>query len=317
MKKNSLVTTGRGLSLSQAQSISNLCNQRCVEISNRLNSVNSCGKYIMHTSANSVTPEKLYTVHGNPLPDNIIELLDDKAKYHACQAFLMENIKAKADMLKDLKKETADVSSIELPERPKQYSALGKMLTEVNEDYGWSQLTVAEINEFIEAEAYAAHIGQFIHENSILDNLRKELPLLPAIEWMEVKTGEKTPVHIDKNHDPEHLHNIHETLATKHREYEKVVNYYKAKVKNLTTTENARIAKHNADAQNDVDKLNRELMAEYDIKYRTASEEIRKIQMEFEIDRQKRINEVSKMKINIDSRFQAVIDLFLKDLKEE
>lgn len=317
MKKNSLVTTGKGLSMSQAQSISNLCNQRCVEITNKFNAVNSCGKYIMHTSANGMTNEKLFTVHCNPLPDNTIELLDEKAMYHACQAYLMENIKAKADVLKELKKEVADISSIEIPDRPKQYSALAKMLTEVNEDYGWSQLTVAEINEYIEAEAYAAHIGQFIHENSILDKLRKELPLLPAIEWMEVKTGEKTPVYIQENHNSEYLHNIHETLATKHREYEKVVNYYKAKVKNITTVENARIARHNADVQSEADKLNRDLNAEYDIKYREASEKIREIQMNFEVKRQERIKEVSSLKINIDPRFQKVIDLFLKDLKEE
>ena len=44
MKKNSLAKTG--LSLSQAQSISNLCNQRAGEINNILTNVNNYSKKV-------------------------------------------------------------------------------------------------------------------------------------------------------------------------------------------------------------------------------------------------------------------------------
>ncbi len=47
-----------------------------------------------------------------------------------------------------------------------------------------------------------------------------------------------------------------EELAAKHREFEQRVNYFKAMVKNLVTTRNAQIAKHNADIQNAAAKTN-------------------------------------------------------------
>ena len=92
MKKNSL-TPNKGLSLSQAQSISNLCNQRAREITANLAGINNFSKIV------DTGKKKLTIVNGKPLPENIIALLTEKAELHACQAFLMENIKLKEFLL--------------------------------------------------------------------------------------------------------------------------------------------------------------------------------------------------------------------------
>ena len=310
MKKHSLVPNN-GLSLSQAQSISNLCNQRAQEINKKFKSVSNYNKSV---ELNGLTR---MLQRSEKLPENTVELLQEKARLYACQAFLMENIKAKDLLLKAAKTVVADISHIAVPERPTYLKADKDTLEYVDEAWGWGQLSAKEINEFYEAEAYAAHIGQFIHEGSLLDNLRKTLPDTPAIEWITIKDGEKTPVDILVHHKPEELMKVHEELAAMHRKYEQRVNYFKAKVKNLVTAENARIAAHNNEIANEVAKQNALLQAEYDKQFGAYHDEVRKVRSEFEKERQKKISEIAAMRIQVDPRFQDVVDTFLKQLDEE
>ncbi len=309
--KNSL-TVNAGLSLSQAQSVSNLCNQRAREIDNQINGVNNCSKSVeIYRDGSSKMHQ---TVVGKPLPIDVVSLLKEKAKLHACQAFLMENMKAKESMLKQVKMECADISSVPVVPQPKliQY----KVLPNVDETFGWSQLSVAEYNEYLEEEAYASHIGQFIHKGGTLDNLRNELPNIPAIEWMNIKDGEKSPVIITTHHNAETLHKLHEELAALHRQHEQRVNYFKAKVKNLTTVENARIAKVNADEQSNAETINKNLSAEYTNQVKAYNESIKSLQADFEKERQDKIKEIAAMRIKVDQRFQDVVNGFLKGIPE-
>ena len=311
MKKNSL-TPNKGLSLSQAQSISNLCNQRAREISANLTGINNFSKTV-DTGSKTLT-----IVNGKEMPANITELLKEKAELHACQAFLMENIKAKDTLLNDAKREQPDFSDIEIPKRPlaELLDVRNKLLKEVDEEFGWSQLSVSEYNEYLEAEAFASHIGQFIHKDGTLDRLRNELPLIPPIEWMTIKDGEKTPVEIKTHHTTDGLLKVHEELAALHRQFEQRVNYFKAKVKNLTTEENARIAKVNADMQNEAEAINNKLNSEYDTAFKAYTEKIKSVKAEFEKVRQTKIKEIATMRIQVDSRFQKTIDIFLKQLPD-
>lgn len=307
MKKNSL-TPNKGLSLSQAQSISNLCNQRANEIEAKLAGVNNYGKSVeVSDGKKSTKTQNILT--PKPLPENVGALILEMATLHACQGFLMENMRAKDNMLQLWKKRSADISSIEFPERPQQIKP--SMYPIVSEDFGWEQLTEAEIAEFTEAEAFAAHIGLFIHKDGILARLRRELPSIPAVEWMTIVDGVKSPVSINVHHTSENLLQIHEELAAEHRKYEQRVNYFKAKVKNLTTEENARIAKLNADAQNDAEKQNKDAQQAFETAYRAVNEAMRTLQSEFEKERQAKIKEIASLRIGIDGRFQKVIDTFL------
>lgn len=308
MIKHSL-TTNKGLSLSQAQSISNLCNQRAIEIANKYNGANNYSKKI------TIGSEEHVLVKENKLPENIVELLKEKAELHACQSFLMENIKAKDDLLKRAKKEGADVSGVKYPEKPKYQEV--EYTPEVDEDFGWAQLTVDEYNEYLEANAYASHIGQFIHNDGVLSNLRKGFPNIPCIDWMEIETGKKTPVKINVHHTSDGLLKIHEELAGMHRDYEKRVNYFKSKVKNLTTEENARIAKLNADSQTNVTAINENLRATYESEHQKAVEAVKKIRADFEKARQEKIKEIAYMRIEVPTRFKKIVDTFMGQLKED
>lgn len=302
--KNSLAA--KGLSMSQAASISNLCNQRSKDITAQLADINNVSKEL-------VIGEETYTeVKGNPIPTNVVELLTAKARLSATQAFLMENIKAKDELINKIKYEGFQYD-VEAPVRPQTISEV--IPTEVDEDFGWDTLTVSEYNEFIEAEAYASHIGQFIHKGGKLDKLRAELPTIKTLEFMEIEVGKKTPLKISIHHTAAQLLTIHEELAALHRGYEQKVNYFKSKIKNAVTSTNAAVQKARGDIQARVNQQNLELANEYKLAYDKWLADQRKAQHEFEEKRQARIQDAVNLKIEVAERFQPVVDEFLNQLK--
>jgi hypothetical protein len=293
----------KGLSMSQAQSISNLCNQRALEIQRELDSYNVCSKSIV------VGRDSYSLVDAYPMPSAILELLKEKGRLHATQAFLMEAIKEKDSVMNRLISTSFDNSHIERPEFPEIPEPIE--LYDVSESWGWAQLSASEHSEYLEAEAMAAHLGQFIHNRGKLDKMRREVADLPSIEWMSVKDGERTPVRINKHHTSQELLATHEQIASAHRTYEQRVNYFKAKVKNLVSDENARIQKVNSD-----------LWAQYDATMDRESEirskafesyrnQVQKETADFNAAREEQVKATAALRISVDPRFQPVIDLFI------
>jgi hypothetical protein len=293
----------KGLSMSQAQSISNLCNQNAQEIQRELDSYNNCSK--------SITVEgQVYSLQdGAPMPDNILDLLKNKGDLHACQAFLMESIKSKDAELSRLKYSQPDLSHLVKPER--ELVDDYKIEDGVDESWGWSQLSDSLYAEYLQAEAMASHLGQFIHKSGKLTQLRKELPNTPSIEWFEVEQGKKTPVKVTKHHLAPVLMSIHEDIAEQHRVYEQKVNYFKAKVKNLVSDENARIQRVNADKAAEYLKLEKEAHEKYQLSMDAYNGEVLRLTMEFNSQRELDIKNTAALRINVDPRFQHVIDMFI------
>ena len=303
--KNSLAV--KGLSMSQAQSISNLCNQRSKDITAQLADINNVEKTL------TIGSDTYTETKGNPIPANVVELLTAKARLSATQAFLMENIKAKDELINEIKYEGFKYD-VEAPIRPTTISET--LPSEVDADFGMDQLTTAEYNEYLEAEAYASHIGQFIHKGGKLDRLRAELPTIKTLEFMDnIEAGKRTPLKISVHHTPAQLLTIHEELAALHRGYEQKVNYFKSKAKNAVTTENARIQKERGEIQARVNQQNSDLANAYKLAYEQWTAEQRKVQHEFEEKRQARIQDAVNLKINVAERFQDVVDEFLNQLK--
>lgn len=306
MRKNQL--RDKGLSMSQAQTISNLCNQAVRDIQMKLNMVNNAGKTIFY-QGNTHTMVQKY-----PMPDDIKWWLEKVGTYSACQGMLMGNIKTKDAMLNELKNKQF-IS--ETPEPVHPNLELYNSIQPVNEEWGWEQLTSAEIAEYIQSDGMAAHIGQFIHKGGKLDMLRQELPQIPSMDWFRVNqtTGETVPVTVTIHHTTEQLWKHHEELAAIHREHEQKVNYYKAKVKNLVTAENARIAAENGTKQAEVNQKNQGLMDIYVKAMEEYNGKVRVEREEWEQKRQQDIQKTAALRIEIPDSYQSVIDEFLP--KEE
>jgi len=297
----------KGLSMSQAQSISNLCNQNALEIQRELESYNNCSKSIVIDRQSYVMQE------ASVIPDNILEKLKIKGDLHACQAFLMEAIKGKDAEIERIQNTRPDFSHLVEPKR--QCATDYDVIHNVDESWGWSKLTDAEYSEYLQAEAMAAHLGQFIHKNGKLSSLRKELSNMPSIEWFNVEDGKKTPVKITKHHDSQSLMQLHEDVAEEHRKYEQRVNYFKAKVKNLVSDENARIQKENADKAAIFLKQEEALNREYTLAMDEYKGELCRLTMEFNAQRELNVKSAAALRINVDPRFQSVIDLFITSEK--
>ena len=305
MKKS---LASKGLSMSQAQSISNLCNQRSKEISSKLDNINNVSKEL------TIGVETYIETQANPIPADVVLLLQEKARLSATQAFLMENIKAKDELIDEITYETFKYEKDEeCPRRPEEVTEV--LPSEVGEAWGWEQLTPAEYNEYLEAEAYASHIGQFIHKRGTLDRLRTELPNIKTLEFMEIESGKKTPLKVTIHHTSEQLLGIHEELAALHRGYEQTVNYFKSKVKNSVTTQNAKVQKERGDIQARVNKQNSDTVNAYKIAYEQWTADERKAKHEFEEKRQGRIQEAVNLKIEVPQRFQGTINGFLDQLQ--
>jgi hypothetical protein len=300
MRTNSL--GNKGLSLSQAQSISNLCNQEARDIQSKIDSVNNCEKTL-------TLPTGVYIeTQGIKMPDDIIDLLQEKARLHATQAFLMDNIQAKQNMLDALKKKRFE---FDIPNpTPPDYDVFDYQ-DEVNEEWGWEQLSRSEYNEYLEAEAFASHHGQFIHKNGKLDKLRSELPKLKTLEWIELEREKKTPMNVTIHHTIDELGELHKNISAIHRQFEQKVNYYKAKVKNLVTLENARIANDNAFLQSFENEANDKRNSQYSIAIQEWQGKRKKAEMEFNANIQNEIGKVAALRIMVDPRFKVVIDRFL------
>jgi hypothetical protein len=286
-----------------------MCNQTVREIDNILGSVNNASKTI------NINGKDLTETEGFKMPENVIDLLKDKAKLRATQAFLMEAIKGKDEELKRLKKLSFDYSKVEeAPDYPEYLDYKGK--DSVDEDYGWSQLSDSEMNEFWEAEAYASHIGQFIHKNGKLDTLRNELTTLKSLEWITVKDGEKTPIQVVKHHSKEQLFDIHIELSELHRTYEQKVNYFKAKVKNLVSSQNAKLATELAKAISEVNVINDELRNVYNAECKSYSERQAAWTSSRESERELAINAISLLRITVPSQFKETVDDLLPSIEE-
>jgi hypothetical protein len=298
----------KGLSLSQAQSVSNLCFQEASEIASRLETINNVSKSL------DINGKTYIETQANPIPADLIEAIIRKCTLHATQAFLVENIKAKNDQLFKIKSEKF-VYSTPPPERP-LYIECATERSLLEEDI-WASLSSEEYNSFIRAEAFASHIGQFIHKGSKLDSLRKELPNLKTLEWITIEDGRKSPLEVTIHHTPEDLLKIHNALATLHREYEQTANYYKAKVKNLLTLKNAEIAERNSARLAETKTKNDLINNKFNDAYREYQQQFLIESSKFEEERNKRIQEVSALRIKIDPIFQDTINEFLKNLKEE
>lgn len=292
-----------GLSMSQAQSISNLCNQRCIEIDNKIKQINNSSAKINILQGSEF--KDIEMTKANVMPSNIIDMLKSKASYHACQAFLMDSIKTKNKELDSIRIRKFTTELVEPSEKEYVNSAL---LKNVDDRYGWDQLTDSEWNEYLEAEAYASHIGQFIHKDGKLDVLRRELPNIAGISWMEIEEGKKTPITITTHHTAEQLYDIHEQLATLHRQYEQRVNYFKAKTANIVTEENARIARENAKTLSSDHEINEKIRNEYLVEYNKYLDLVKQEKLLFEEKRHTDTSYTANCRIVVDPRFQSVID---------
>lgn len=301
----------KGLSMTQAQTVSNLCNQAANEMLMDIDKVNNSSKTLEFNG------KVLTKQTGYKLPTTIEDMLATIGDYRACQAFLMEQIKAK-DQLITAAKNAQFVTSIAPPQFPELQKT--PLVETVGDQWGWDQLSKDELAEYWQAEAKAAVIGQFIHRGGKLDQLRKELPKIEPLEWFVAPghEGKAHPVKVEIHHKEMELWDLHQDLSNVHRELEQRVNYFKAKVKNLVTLKNTEISTENAKKISDDNAHNLVIREQYQKEFTAWAENQNKLQKEFEAERLELVRETSALRIEVSQRFQPIVDELLgKDTEED
>lgn len=300
----------KGLSMTQAQTISNLCNQAATEMQIKLSKLNNATKTLDFNGK----------MHIKQAGNKISVTLEDELKlignYRACQAFLMEQIKSKDALLTAAKNSKPEFVAV-APEHPDLQNFTH--VPQVTDQWGWDQLSKAELAEYWDAEAQASVIGQFIHKGGTLDRLRRELPNLEPLEWFVAPghEGKAHPITVTIHHTEQELWDNHQRLANLHRDLEQRVNYFKAKVKNLVTLKNAEIHKGNADKMNEIATANEKLMDVYRGQLSLYHDAIKVEADKFEAEKLKTIKEISALRIEVDTRFQPVIDELVEKYDDE
>lgn len=307
--KNIFLDPKNGLSMSDATSISNMCNQRSREITMELESKNNYSAYFNHNG------EKYQETEPKPLVKaDTIELLKTKGRLHSLQAILMESLNAKKVLMENIQREVFEFNE----KSPVMGDLVNPVIIElVDENWAKEQLTQAEMYEYLEQEAMASHIGQFIHKNGKLDKLRDELSTFKPIDFFYIKDDEKCPIKRIKHHTPEELLSIHEELAVLHRESEKRVNFYKAEIKNKVSAENIRINELNSKAITEAEELNSITRNEFSNASKKFMSDRKAAISKFEADRTKRLNEASKLKIVVPKGLQDLVDELIGNKKKK
>lgn len=285
------------LSLTAASTISNLCDQKVKDIESKM-SYNNCSKYL------KINDSELLEQEARPInKESFIENVKLICKYRDLQSFLMENIKQKNNLLKEIEQRKF-VSPVKEPS-PLVLEQFNK-IPYVAEGWGKTQLSENDYNDWIEANAYASTIGKIIHDKGILDKLRNELNTLTGTEVVR-KGNTEYLMRIEKHHSIEELSDLHEDLAKSHKQYNSRQNYILAKAKKLENDENDRINKLNFEGLNDVNKRNEIAKMEYQKQLSEYHHLVSLEENDFQTKKLKDKEEVANLKIEIPIKFEELV----------
>lgn len=303
-----MLSPKEGITSSQASHVSNLCNQKAAVIAAKIDDLGIGNKFI------TLGGVKYELFISKPIPADMSKLLIDKGMLHATQAYLMEAIKYKDEVLETLRGGIRYTSVFTAPSIPEYLMLVD--YEPVKEEWAWNKLTQEQWQEYLEEEALASHIGKFIHDKGKLTSLRKDLRKLKELEWYMASPDNRVPVKVEPHEtsNEETLYDLHEQLANLHRAHEKRVNYFKAMIKNMTNDENARLANVAASENAVRQEKNSVMRQKYNDVLNVYYENTHKESQLFEVFREEIIKFISGCRIKVPKRFKDTIDLFLKDV---
>lgn len=284
-----------GLSITQAQSASNLANQKAMSIKDDLD------RWQIIKASVKLDGTVYVLNHGVELINSEVkEMLMNISQLHAVQAFLMYNLKERQAMMKEIEyREFEFEYDVEQPIRPEPKESIS--IEEFN------PFSAKEQAEYLAVEAYAAHIGQFIHKDEQLDKYRKNFHAMMDFDTRVI--GEETlPVTKEEKVSKDALDALHEDLSKEHRKYNQRLNYFKAKSKNLLDKHSQQIYVEN----NAIQDYNEGVFQAYNTerqlwndKYNVAKAKARNI---FDAQVSSDLNKVSQLRITIPQEYKELID---------
>ena len=232
-----------------------------------------------------------YPLDTNVRVGNWVELLLRKGELYSLSAWLKSGIKLKEKLLDDVEREHHDTSVLEaefkelIVEPKKPDTSFEAFLT---------SLSTKERNEYLMNESIASHIGQFVHN---FDTVRNSLDRFQPTTFQKVESGEVLTVKSELLYTKAEMVEGFYTLQKKHRESEKIVNYYKSKHKEWEKS----VLDSHSDTVSEIRNSNKNITLENNLLVS------RQIELFNKAKREKK-NEISNKKILIPNELQGIFD---------
>lgn len=297
-----------GISSSHANHVSNLLKEQNTLISKRLSGVKAFNYNVVidQQKHNVTTTSKVETGDW-----------EKEGRYYALSAWLKEAIKAKNSLL-DFYRTCEANEFLEGEETVPEFKETPPVKVSPPNVRAWTELdaigelSIAERSEYYTLEAYAAHIGKYIHTGGVLSNVKNDLAGGPVVGFHKiVQNGQQTeiPMFSTPNFDANQINKEYFELQAKHREYESKLNSYKARIQNRVTEKNAELQKEFTLASVKANNEYNAALNDYHAKMSKFTGELEALNSVLQTRRLEKTREVSAYKI--------VIPLALTDIYQE
>lgn len=275
----------KGLSTSEANTVAGKAGDIADSVARLLNQT---GSFIKTTELDG---KKVTLVEPKKI-ENLVEICKKDGDLYGLKAYLMEAIKAKNALINHLK--IVDVK--EFAEKSEKFNAFDLEEDKypehkaVSENTVLQKWTLEDRAEYYLLEAKVAHLGKKVHPNGVLDKLAQESFEGVRYEREELNSGQGgTKTHIAEVvsvYTPAEAQTAFYTLHDARREFEKKLNFYKARLQNELNAQQIEAEKEFQEKLNDYTELQK--------KKREADENFRST---LQSRRLKLVREASDLKI--------------------
>jgi hypothetical protein len=306
-----------GISMSEANHIANMIKEINKKVEARILQTGAAKEVVTYDGKDITLVD--------PTSENLLDLCQKPGQFYSLSAWLRESIDAKDKLLELCKKSMVSAFMTETEKEPeftrqrpvRQDYPDKKVYTEIDV---LGDFTVAERAEYYLLEAQAAHIGKRIHNNNheaVVVNIRKELQNFKTTRVQPFQRGTgpqdyivtRTPVY-----DFSEIDKTFFELQALHRDVEKRLNSFKARLKNEVVKKNAEATREYAAACQVINIQHTNELQDFNREYEIYTGKVQNFNENLEARRLDQINEIAGWKIVIPHMFQEIFD-YVKNYK--
>jgi hypothetical protein len=245
---------------------------------------------------------------------NLLELSQKEGELYALSAWLREAMKAK-EAFQRFYVGVSDDQLVEVPVDKRRVPSRRVVPLPVpfTEKDALATFSIADLANFYTAESLAAHVGKRIHNNGVVAKIRSEI-----LEHKENQTefrvmnGVSNPVSYAPVFYADEIDATFQKLQEIHREHEKNLNNFKARIHNLMNDEN--VARNEA-YKKELAKANDEYLVlsnEYLKELNALTEAQNQARASASMIRTQKLKEISAWKILIPDKLKPIYDEIVK-----
>lgn len=290
MKKDEIFFGSEGLTMSSASYIANLCKESYTQVEQELSNIRF---YDQKMSLIGNHDEQLISEGVNSVAD-IAKKLDKVAKFKSLIAFLREGIKAKSRLLDEVNKLTFEDCGFEIPEQP----VAPEREAYLKEDDVIGEWNIKQRNRYYYLETLCAQIGKYIHPDGVYSRERKKMYDIIHNPRIVSGSGRDTVVyHSIPSIEAQEVEDVYMALQNQYRSYQAELNGMKHEVE--VALEKDKVAK---------DSAYKEKWAVYQKEYDAYSQKLVDLSNQLTVLKNKRLDEVQKMKIIVPDSLKSVYE---------